>query len=234
MNHFTFLISTTASCSRPWLCLCATQLLVSQRMLRRENTASDTPRSANMAASGAGGFAPVLAALSTMQSNAERSQKSQAHEYLERFQKSPEAWSTTHSILSTTDVTAEAKLFAATTLKGKITYDLDQLPRQSLPALRDSILNLLNTFCDGPRPIRTQLCVCLVNLAIQMIEWKNVLQLVGSSLGNSGGDCVLDFLRVLPEEVTEGRKINLTVCGAETSLACSQTPSALRARIVSI
>ena len=41
-----------------------------------------------MAALGAGGFAPVLAALSTMQSNAERSQKSQAHEYLEKFQKS--------------------------------------------------------------------------------------------------------------------------------------------------
>ena len=41
-----------------------------------------------MAASGAGAFAPVLAALSTMQSSAERSQKSQAHEYLETFQKS--------------------------------------------------------------------------------------------------------------------------------------------------
>lgn len=67
-----------------------------------------------------------------------------------------------------------------------------------------------------------------------MIEWKDVLQVVGSTLGNSGGDCVLDFLKVLPEEVTEGRKINLTVCGAETSPACSQTASALRARIISI
>lgn len=92
-----------------------------------------------MAASRAEDFAPVLAALSTMQSNAERSQKSQAHEYLERFQKSvcwirtflsiertiltsmqSEAWSTTHSILTSPDVTAEAKLFAATTLKGKV------------------------------------------------------------------------------------------------------------------
>ena len=79
-----------------------------------------------------------------------------------------------------------------------------------------------------------QLCVSLVNLAIQMIEWKDVLQLVGSTLGDSSGDCVLEFLRVLPEEVTEGRKINLTVCGAETSLDCSQTQSALRARFISI
>lgn len=41
-----------------------------------------------MPSSGQEAFAPVLAALSTMQSNAERSQKSQAHEYLEKFQKS--------------------------------------------------------------------------------------------------------------------------------------------------
>ena len=41
-----------------------------------------------MAVNGQGGFAPVLAALSTMQSNVERSQKTQAHEYLEKFQKS--------------------------------------------------------------------------------------------------------------------------------------------------
>lgn len=67
---------------------CAIQLWASRRIIRPEKTASDTARSANMAASGAGGFAPVLAALSTMQSNAERSQKSQAHEYLEKFQKS--------------------------------------------------------------------------------------------------------------------------------------------------
>ncbi|KAG8531654.1 uncharacterized protein KY384_003285 [Bacidia gigantensis] len=156
------------------------------------------------------GFAPILDALSTMQSNVNRTQKSQAHDYLEKFQKSTEAWNTTHSILSTAGVTPEAKLFAATTLKGKITYDLDQIPRQSLPALRDSILGLLASFKGGPRPVRTQLCVCLASLAIQMTEWKDVIPLVGSSLGNNGLDCTLEFLRILPEEVTEGRKINLT------------------------
>ena len=83
-----------------------------------------------------------------------------------------------------------------------------------MPALRDSLLDLLSTFRSGPRPIRTQLCVCLANLAIQMTEWKDVLQLVGSTLGNEAGDSVLEFLKVLPEEVTEGRKINLTVRAA--------------------
>jgi hypothetical protein len=49
-----------------------------------------------------------------------------------------------------------------------------------------------------------------------MISWKNVLATVGPAIGNSsdGGDCMLDFLRILPEEITEGRKINLTVRSA--------------------
>jgi hypothetical protein len=77
--------------------------------------------------------------------------------------------------------------------------------------LRDSVLNLLSAYAPGPRPIQTQLCVCLANLAIQMTQWKDVLVTVGNTLGGTAGDCVLEFLRILPEEVTEGRKINLSV-----------------------
>ncbi|THW11248.1 ARM repeat-containing protein [Aureobasidium pullulans] len=165
-----------------------------------------------MAANGTQAFAPVLAALQTMQSNVDRAQKGQAHEFLEQFQKSNEAWNTTFMILNSADATTEAKLFAATTLKGKIIFDFHQLPRESQPELRNTLLSLLAQFSQGPKPIRTQLCVCLANLAIQMLEWKDVLQLVVSTLGNdpNGIACVLEFLHVLPEEVTEGRKINLT------------------------
>ncbi|PLN85021.1 mRNA transport regulator [Aspergillus taichungensis] len=155
-------------------------------------------------------FAPVLAAVSTMQGNVSRTEKTQAHEFLEKFQKSVEAWTITHELLQSPDVPVEAKLFAATTLKGKIMFDLDQLPSDSVVALRDSVLNLLVAFASGPRPIQTQLCVCLASLAIQMTEWKDVLATVGSALGGSAGECVLDFLKILPEEVTEGRKINLS------------------------
>jgi transportin-3 len=71
----------------------------------------------------------------------------------------------------------------------------------------------LATFHAGPKPIRLQLCVCLANLAIQMTEWKDVLTDVVNTLGSDPATlpCVLDFLRVLPEEVTHGRKIALTV-----------------------
>jgi transportin-3 len=71
----------------------------------------------------------------------------------------------------------------------------------------------LATFHAGPKPIRLQLCVCLANLAIQMTEWKDVLPDVVNAFGTDPATlpCVLDFLRVLPEEVTHGRKIALTV-----------------------
>lgn len=47
-----------------------------------------------------------------------------------------------------------------------------------------------------------------------MLEWKDVIGLVVSTLGNDveSSVCLLEFLRVLPEEVTEGRKVALTVC----------------------
>ena len=89
------------------------------------------------------------------------------------------------------------------------------MPASGLAALRSQILALLKQYAAGPKPIRVQLCVCLAHLAIQMKDWKDVLPLVVSSLGNQveSHACILDFLRVLPEEVTEGRKITLTVCG---------------------
>ncbi|ORX98129.1 armadillo-type protein [Clohesyomyces aquaticus] len=147
-----------------------------------------------------------------MQTGAERAQKEEAHLYLEKFQKSQEAWTITFEIMQSGGVDVAAKLFAATTLKGKIVYDLHQVPRSQLTTLRDSIMNNLLTFHAGPKPIRLQLCVCLANLAIQMLEWKGVLQFIVSTLGSDPATlpCVLDFLRVLPEEVTHGRKINLT------------------------
>ncbi|ENI02157.1 hypothetical protein COCC4DRAFT_174979 [Bipolaris maydis ATCC 48331] len=147
-----------------------------------------------------------------MASSADRAQKEQAHQFLEQFQKSEEAWTTTLAMLESNSADAAAKLFAATTLKGKIVYDLHQVPRAQLAELRASIMRNLAIFHAGPKPIRLQLCVCLANLAIQMTEWKDVLKDIVNSLGSDPATlpCVLDFLRVLPEEVTHGRKIALT------------------------
>jgi len=95
------------------------------------------------------------------------------------------------------------------------------VPEADVAALRNQILVLLKKFAAGPKPVRVQLCVCLAILAIQMQTWKDVLPTVVQSLGNDVAShaCILDFLRVLPEEVTEGRKITLSVCGSMSQLA---------------
>jgi hypothetical protein len=58
-----------------------------------------------------------------------------------------------------------------------------------------------------------------------MTEWKDVMPMVISTLGNDAEShaCILDFLKVLPEEVTEGRKINLTVCGLKNTILRAST-----------
>lgn len=159
---------------------------------------------------GEAAFAPVLQAMSVMRSGS-RDEKKQAHEYLEAFQKSTEAWQVVMSILQS-NIADEAKLFAATTLRGKITYDLNTIPRESLPGLRSQLLAFLKLYSTGSKPIRTQLCVCLAILAVQMIEWKDVLQTIVTTLGSDSSShaVMLEFLRILPEEVTEGRKITLS------------------------
>lgn len=83
-------------------------------------------------------FGSVPSWLAIMQGNGTREEKSKAHEQLEQFQKSvcfrfgaldetgwlmltqTEAWNITHSILQSSEASIESKLFAATTLKGKV------------------------------------------------------------------------------------------------------------------
>jgi hypothetical protein len=64
-----------------------------------------------------------------------------------------------------------------------------------------------------------------------MKEWKDVVESVVQALGSDAEShaCILEFLRVLPEEVTEGRKITLTVRGpTDTSLRASASTLRLR------
>ena len=66
-----------------------------------------------------------------------------------------------------------------------------------------------------------------------MLEWKDVLQTLVGTLGSDQKSiaCVLEFLHVLPEEVTEGRKINLTedeLTTRTTELLEDNAPQVLR------
>ncbi|EMR09807.1 hypothetical protein PNEG_01988 [Pneumocystis murina B123] len=148
-------------------------------------------------------FGALYEALKTLYSNSSRNEKERANNYLEEFQKSRDAWATTHLVLRDNEASIEAKLFAAQTLRNKINYDIHQLPNESLSSLKDSLFQLILLYYSGPKSILTQLCVALAGLALQMLDWKDVIGDVVSVFGkdNSTWGCLLQFISVLPEEV---------------------------------
>ncbi|KAG5518556.1 hypothetical protein PMAC_002952 [Pneumocystis sp. 'macacae'] len=148
-------------------------------------------------------FGMLYRALQTLYSNSSHKEKEQANNFLEEFQKSKDAWTTTHAVLRDDGASVEAKLFAAQTLRNKINFDFHQLPSESLPSLRDSLLQLILLYRSGPKSIMIQLCVALAGLALQMLEWKDVMGDVVSVFGKdkSTWGCLLQFISVLPEEV---------------------------------
>ncbi|KAK6457048.1 armadillo-type protein [Scheffersomyces xylosifermentans] len=153
-------------------------------------------------------------ALDTMYSNAVESDKMNATRFLESFQKSQEAWQVVHTILDDDQIDSiQFKLFAAQTLRSKVTYDLSQLPENNYPTLKDSIINLLIKYpANNQRLIRTQLAISLSQLALQFLSWTNAIEEVITKLSSDQNllPCLLDVLKILPEELSDVKKTSLT------------------------
>lgn len=122
-----------------------------------------------------------------------------------------------------------AKLFAAQTFRTKVcrppksrcatlltlaqvTYDLHQLGHSDLLPLRNTLILALEKYKVGPRTIITQLCLAISGLALQDPEWRDVIDTMNVTFGNAP-TVLLEFLKVLPEELTGNTKLPLTVSG---------------------
>ncbi|EDK45683.1 conserved hypothetical protein [Lodderomyces elongisporus NRRL YB-4239] len=155
-------------------------------------------------------------ALTTMYSNASRDDKLNATHFLEQFQKSQEAWPTVHQILSkkSSDGNVQLQLFAAQTLRSKIIYDLSsQIQEADYEALKSSVLSLLKLYhAPSEKLIRTQLAVAMSQLALQYFSWKNATGEIVTSLSESSEltYVLLEFLKILPEELSDVKKSHLT------------------------
>lgn len=144
--------------------------------------------------------ADVQKALQCVSSNATQSEKNEALRFLEDFQKSTEAWTLCHDVLTTVDPSfLELHIFAAQTLRNKVTYDLSQL-EGNLIHFKDSLLKLL--ILHSQKLVITQLSVALARLAIQFIEWRDpVIEIIRCL--NPYPSKLLGFLRILPEETLD-------------------------------
>lgn len=151
----------------------------------------------------------ILNALQCISSNASQDDKNKALQFLEQFQRSVTAWSVCNEVLSKPDPTnslLELNIFAAQTLRNKVTYDLSQL-ENNLLQFKDSLLSILVS--HNQKLIITQLNVALARLAIQFLEWQNpIFEII--SLLNSSPSILLNFLRILPEETLDIASTPLT------------------------
>ncbi|ANB15633.1 Mtr10p [Sugiyamaella lignohabitans] len=81
--------------------------------------------------------------------------------------------------------------------------------------LKNSVIQLLNHNISSkgvPRSVGIQLSVALADLALQVLEWKNVVAEMVDTFGGSSDSLpsLLEFLKVLPEELLSPRHTLLT------------------------
>ena len=95
----------------------------------------------------------------------------------------------------------------------KVVYDLHQVDPQNLRALRDTLLAHLERYHTGPRNIIVQLCLAISGLALQYPEWQSAVQQMIDSFGRIPAmvPTLLQFLTVLPEEISSNTRIPVTV-----------------------
>ncbi|KAG8830659.1 Nuclear import receptor [Serendipita sp. 399] len=152
----------------------------------------------------------IAAALSVFATSTDKQQIAGANEWLQDFQHTIEAWDVSSSLLMAADSPAPLKMFAAQTLKTKVVYDLNQLPPEQLPLLRDTLVSALQQFSAGPRNTLVQISLALSSLSMQMPEWaptavQNLIETLGTTPEYVPG--LLQFLAVLPDDVSTNTRI---------------------------
>lgn len=185
--------------------------------------------------------ASVLAALQSLYHDPNSNAKQQANDALLQFQKTSQAWSTANTLLLAQDLPLESRLFAAQTFRSKVTFDLEQLPDDARVQLRDTLMHALQLYATGPRVVQTQLCLALAALALQMPEslWGGVVPGMIKSFGQTPSTVgvLLEFLTVLPEEVSTNHRIpldNATYHERVPQLLTQQAPTVLQVLVMYI
>ena len=150
-------------------------------------------------------------------------QRQLADRYLTSFQGTTASWMICDRILQENDNTnndtnalmeqQQRQFFAAQTLHTKCRTAIDELPSETLPQLRESLLQYLQRFVmtmrsQSDEALITRLAMCISALAVQM-EWTTIV----TDLLNSEKQrqlnrmAAMTVLRALPEECASDRLI---------------------------
>ena len=111
-------------------------------------------------------------------------QRQLADRYLTSFQASTVSWMVCDRLLQDSSVAShpmevaqqqQRRFFAAQTLHKKCRSDVYQLPKSSLPSLRDSLVSLLHRYAMvRDTALTNRLAMCISALAVQM-SWTTIV-----------------------------------------------------------
>ncbi|CAB1115460.1 unnamed protein product [Ectocarpus sp. CCAP 1310/34] len=156
--------------------------------------------------------AEALAALNAVYNGSGPSHK-EADRWLQEFQRSQEAWSVADAMLRMESAELNVTFFAAQTIHAKIRSNFRELPQESIPSLRNSLVDHLKRWGGaGKSAVITRLCLALSGLALQL-NWPDVLKDLTGRLMRAGSveqqkqaaRVLLEFMKVLPEEAVNHR-----------------------------
>lgn len=142
----------------------------------------------------------VYQAVFTLYHNPDAAEKEKASFWLQALQRSVYSWKVADEMLrEKRDL--ESCYFAAQTMRSKIQYSFLELPQEAHVSLRDSLVDHIGGVDDATNTvIVTQLCLALVDLALQMSTWQSpVIDLINQFGGKNLGP-LLEILTVIPEE----------------------------------
>ena len=88
--------------------------------------------------------------------------------FLEKFQRSTEAWDISIQMLAAASIPEEFRVFAAQSLKRKVVNDLAQLDFNELASMKETVLLLLKSFKNAPNSLLNQAFLAVVYLAMQI------------------------------------------------------------------
>lgn len=84
-------------------------------------------------------------------------------------------------LLQSSDQPYAALLYAATALRNKSRKQLQTLPQDAWPGLRQTLASCINNYSASNQPVAIQLCIAMSALILHWTQWDGVLLDLGEA-----------------------------------------------------
>lgn len=144
----------------------------------------------------------VLQCLQIFYRSTDVSQRAEADNWLQSFQKHSAAWKISLLLLQP-DNPLESRFFGATTLHSKIRYDFNDLSEEERSQLISELFVYVSSERKGGFEIQNKICITIASLALKWRQFKNFVPIIIEKMGVLDNKyMLLSTLSYLPEEIS--------------------------------